>query len=488
MKPLKNVGDRALIKMLSCLDSKQLKGFAYYLNCPLFNTNPTLIRLFDYLVSRAFNPRLPSLSQPELLEDTGIAPGMVDKLFSQTLSHLNRFVSIWENKNNQTRDHGRILTAWHRMGLSEDLLDREYHKMKRKQPKNPASEGDIFYILQLENSYSLIRATQPRHPEPKPFESHLQLIDSFYLIAKLKYLCASLNAGRVFQEKDSYLEDIISKLSRHSLPPVGEAFYQSWQLLNHPNPGAGPVQELLLFLEKESASFLPTDRSDLYTLLLNSSIRGMTQGKANFEHLVDRIYAAMLRHELLTRSGRIPGSHFKNIVSIKVRVGKLDEAQAFIESYQSLLPEAEKDILLAYTQGLLCFHRKDYRQAIVKFRGIVRNTAEDLFWGLEARNMLWKSYFEGFEDLKPEEHEEMLNLYHSFRQYVARNTRVSTYHKSAYENFIRIFNRLIQVGDQKLWVKTVPDLENLLAETTKTEPIVHKKWLLAAIAKKIARG
>lgn len=482
-----NLKDRALVRMLLILDRKQLKNFREYLSCGFFNTNATLLTLLDGLQSKVLKSKKHHISQDEFFQKIKISESMADKLFSQLLAHLNRFVALWDKRNDLLEPMPATLNAWYKMQLEPELLEREYRKMKRKMDQEPASVQDIYHALRLEHRYSEFQTDKPRKDQAAIFEVHNSLLDTYYIVSKLKYTCASLSAGKVFQREQEILPMELSEQVIAALPAIGQAYYQAYLLLSTPTPDYDAAQCLYAYLGSKGQGFLPEERGDLYSFLLNSCFRSLSLGNPAFQNLFSDTYEALLDQGLLNLAGNMQGGHFKNIVSIRVRLGKTDAARAFISEYQHYLEEAERDVLVTYCKGLVDFREGDFPAAISCFRKVVQDSAEDLFWSLEARNMLWKSYFEVYDTLTISEHEEMQRLYHSFRLFVARNSRISDYHKTCYANFIRVFNQLIRVGDKSLWASTAPELQALHLEVAEMNEIVHKKWILDAIASRIEK-
>lgn len=485
---MQNVKDRALVRMLGCLSQKQRKGFGDFLKCSLFNTNPSLEIFYQLLENRALSEKVNYLSDEELLKGSGINPRLVDKLSSKLLGLLNRFVALWEKTADPRSDFGIAFDAWYRMGLEPELLEREYRKMKRKFEKMPPGQFDSMYDLQLEHVYAQYQAGKPRKKHQQIYDSLDEQLEQFYLLTRLKYLCARTSAGKIF-ERDAAPEFFeLTETESRLLPDIGQAYFSAYLLLREARPGIEEAEALFARLEDAGIRFARMDRIDLYGYLLNCCIRKLSAAVPGIDGLVYRVYNALLAHKLLPIGEFIPGGHFKNIVSIKVRVGEVGEARQFIADYQGYLKTDEKEILLKYVHGLVHFHSREFREAITHFRSIVVDSPEDLFWGLEARNMLWKSHYEAYDQLSMGEHEEMLHLYDSFRVFVRRNKRISPRHRTSYENFIRIFNRLIRIRDRNLKIGTKEKLVelNALSEmASQAEFIVHKKWLLQVIEQRI---
>lgn len=481
------MNNRPLTKMLACLTAKERNGFHTYLNCGLFNTNPTLIQLLSLLEKGVLKKANSKQSFESLTQDLAISSTTGEKLFSQLLSHLNDFIAIWDKKKT-TPLSSASLDAWIQRGLAPELIDREYGKLKRKLLKMPTSNQTILQELELEHSYSTFTVNQPRTGKGEFFETHLQLLEHYFEVTQLKYFCAAISSGRVFKHEEWQTFNRISAEKAGQLPLIGQGYFAAFQLMQTEAPTAEDAVTFFHFLQSHGSTFELEELHDLFVYLLNSCFRSMAKRKPDFDALINQIYDEMLSKGLLTRRGLFVSGNFKNIVSIKMRLGLLQEAKTFIETYHSYLPEPEQKPFYLYTNGLVAFHSKAYRTAIQHFRDVIQHNPDDLFIGLESRNMLWKSYFEIYEGLSTDEHSEMHRLYHSFRVFVSRNSVISEYHKIGYENFIRIFNRLIHIGDQHLWASTKTELEALLQKTIEMEQVVNKKWLMQAIHSRIEKA
>lgn len=483
--PTKNVRDRSLVRMLGFLDSKQLKGFREYLNCGLFNTNPSLIALYDCIREKVLVKQPEFISGADLLEGTGIQTGLLDKLCSLLMRQLRSFVPLWYKNQNNSSDFPFALEAWREMGLDGDLLEREYRRMKRSLEKMPAAEFGQVTEFQLEHVYVKYNALLPRKDQKELFKPAVDLLDDFFTVTKLKYLCAMISLDMVLQqdrevENPSFSVDMVKKMSA-----LGVAYHKAYLLLNQGTPEPGKVRELLEFVEVHGPSFSRNDQGSLLGYLMNISIRGLSSQEHEFEQLSNDIYDVLLNHGLLVEGGRIAGYHFKNIVSCKLRIGALTEAKSFIESYKDHLSGKNRETLLPYSRGQLAFASLDFREAVRWFRLVVAQVSSDLIIGVEARKMLWKSLFELYDELELDEYHEMVRLYDSFRTYIARNSQLSADLKEGYENFIRIFNRLIGMGQGPTAFSSLERLQSLYMETKRSEKVSYKKWLLGAIQRRI---
>lgn len=481
--------DRVLVRMLSVLDRKQKKQFRAYISCSIYNSSFTLIELFDSIQKLVLDCPEPKGEFIQIQENLGIAETTLEKSCSKLLRLLTDFVPLLDLNQVHLNNFPILIKMLRELGLESRLIEREYKKQMRKLKSFPESEEKLFVELSLGHQMSLVKASEPRSGQGNVFNLQMVRLETYYLVSRLKYSCAKLNESRIFKNKNSADQEKIdvNRLSMlgGELPLLGQAYQKAFFLLKEAGNPLKQVKIFWSFLGANGSQISLEDRVDLYGYLLNSCFRGLAQGQPENLELVAGIYDSMLKQGLLIQNNNISSGHFKNIVSTRVQAGKLEEARQFIDGYQVYLNSSEKGILVTYTLGLVDFYSQNYSQAISRFLSILADSPKDLFWGLEARNMLWKSYFEGYEELGPEAHNSMLKLYHSFRVFVSRNHLISDYHKSCYLNFIKIFNRLILFEERKQWTGNKENLMELLDETRNYEHVSNKKWLIKAISKRI---
>lgn len=478
---------RAFFRALLSLPPHRRSDFAQYISLPQFNPQPRLHCLLQRILEAAESSRRDDISLADLGAPCGLAANTVEKSLSQLYSLLQDFVLVHACLASGDYIHMLPFEAWEREGLPEDLLEREARRRQRKLEQLPASDTRLHARLLLESSLAKRKAQQPRKKQASLFDQHLGMLDEYYALSRLKYTCAAANTARIFGQGDpaQYLEHL-PDFSTRDLSPLASAYRMLLSLIAAPSPQPQAIAECLSHLRKLDETVDREDRSDLFGYLLNTGFRGMATGKPAFAELVHDIYASLLQEGLLLDQGLLNPVHYKNVVSVKVRTGRVEEARRFAREGQALLPQDDRAILLPLCVGLIEFHEGNFREAIREFAGILRQAPDDLFWGLEARSMLWKAYFEAYESLSPQEHHEMLRLYDSFRTFVARNRSLSDYHRTGYQNFIRLFNRLIQLTEQEDAAFISAGLRELLGQAREMELVANKQWVLQAIEKKIA--
>lgn len=473
-----NVKESLCVRMLRFLNSKQQSGFGTYLDCSLFNTNESLAKVYRLLREKALGvSKEESLSARKLFEGTGINPDLFAKYASQIVAHLERFIPFWEQNKDPRHGFADAFTAWERMGLDQDLLERQYRKMKRKAEKLPPSEWGLFHEFELEHRYLQYKAGHPRKDQESLFKAAESTFDKLYRVIRIRYYCASRMQGIFNTTQESGTDFQLRELELEKLPLLGQAYYQAALQLEDKSLSLQKANDFYFWLCENQHEFSRSDREDLFGFLLNICIRNSAKD-LGFRELIDRVYMEMVVEKLLYSRNTLPGSHFKNIVSNKIKLGHLKEATRFIDSHFPEMNQEDQKILVPYTKGLVAYHEGHFRDSISHFRNVLNGQPVDIYWGLEARLMLWRSYFEIQDLLGAEEYEEFIRQYDALRIYLSRRNYLTPTKKSSYEHFIRIFNRLARMKEDPPSAK---ELNALKVEVINLHAIQQRTWLIQII-------
>lgn len=478
-----NVKESLCVRMLRFLNSKQLSGFGSYLECSLFNTNESLVKVYRVLREKAMGSSEEPLSPKKLFEETGVNPDLFAKYASQLVAHLERFIPFWEQNKDPRHGFADAFTAWERMGLDQDLLERQYRKMKRKAEKLPPSEWGFFHAFELEHRYLQYRVGHPRKDQASLFEAAESAFDKLTQVIRIRYYCASRMQGIFVSSKRSENNFHLKDLEYEKLPLLGQAYYQAAVQLEEENLTHQKANEFYLWLKERQHEFSISDREDLFGFLLNICIRNSSKG-VEFRELIDHVYMEMVGGKLLNIRNTLPGSHFKNIVSIKIKLGHLADAAQFIDSHFLEMNQEDQKILVPYAKGLIAYHKGHFRESVTQFRNVLDGQPVDIYWGLEARLMLWRSYFEIQDELGTEEYEEFIRQYDALRIYLSRRNHLPASKKISYENFIRIFNRLARMKEDP---PTPKELNTLKTEVINLPTIQQRAWLCQIIDRLLDR-
>ena len=202
--------------------------------------------------------------------------------------------------------------------------------------------------------------------------------------------------------------------------------------------------------------------SDLYQYLLNYCIRRINAGRLVFQNELLTVYQKALKHGALFSNGNISQWDFKNVVTIALRTSNLDYAREFIHGHKQFLPLSQRTNALAYNLANLHFYERNFRAAISQLQKV---DLDDVFYRLDARSILLKSYYE-LDDSDA-------LFYHAaaFRSFLNRNRTISDQQRKLYLNLIKHTLSLLRADGQKANIQAI-------ADRVKKDPnVADLRWL-----------
>lgn len=475
--------DRILVRLLAKLSFSERKGLSHYLECPLFNKNTVLVQALEILEKKVLNSNNSLVTAEDFLEGSGIPPNRLNKIFSALYQATNDFLELQERRRSPNEKYRYLFQAYDRFEIDSTIQEKEFRKAL-KQIKAPPGSAENFHLeFWLNHEIGTRIADKARNKNESGLDHNERLLDGYYLLNKLKYMCATHNLSWVYkrEREDHFDQDVVSICEKQAryFPPVTQAYWLVLQAFLYNDQKDGHLARLHLLFEQSQDAISRGDLLDLYGYALNLCTPAVEAGETKAVDLVDRMYMRLLDHGLLLVRGRISPFHFKNIAILRIRKNKMDWVRGFIDEFGARLSNDFDGLIVKHVEGLLHFYSGRIREAILAFKAVIADGTQDVFVSLDARNMLWRSYFANYHALSAEEFEEMQKLYDSFRLYVSRNEHISSYYKEINQNFIWVLNRLLTALEKDdLSPKLLVQLES---EAESVGHVTNKQWLLGAI-------
>ena len=477
---------RKLYQLLALLSPEELNRFEAFLSTRYFNGRKTLLPFFARWRKLFFTtPDDRDYSVEEFLKGTGISPRRMNKLSSALYNLLVQFMAHSEMMEDEYALNELLVNAIERRSKRNPVSSSLLEKLQAQFDAEP--DGPRKRYLSLVNRWMqaevAIKTRETRALWKEDFQDINHRLDQYYQLQKLKLASASANARNIYNQKEKdpsadFLRSLRETGDVNQLPPLARCYYLTIQMLNEVN-GEAAFRELIALLKDHASDFQVEEALELYNYALNFCIRSGNRGKLVYLHFAADLYQQLLDNRLILVNGQLHPQQFKNIVSLYCRLGMVDRAARFIPEYQHFLPETSRSFSVAYNKAVLSFFQGKYGDAIGRFKALVSQASGDIFYELDSRAYLWKSYFENLEHNSMAEMDEMYRLYDSFRLYIDRNEKLSDYHKLHYRNFIRMFKRFMEILNREPVPKD--QLTQLRQDVTDLDSISHKEWFLSKI-------
>ncbi len=290
-------------------------------------------------------------------------------------------------------------------------------------------------------------------------------LDVYYVIEKLRQMCLEANDNNVFGTKTKcFYETETLRLASSKLFFENE-FVRAYLSVYYMLVEKTEQQYFTLkkIIAQHGYDFEDKNLAEIFTYARNFCIGKVNAGRSEFfEELFD-LYEQGLQKRVLLLNGEINERNFKNIVTTALRTKKYDWTFDFINEYRYQLNKVVRENAYNYNLANYFFHTKEYDKAL---RNLQKVQLSDLFYGLDARSLMLKCYFE------LDEKEAFLNSYFSFRIFVMRRKNVSEQHRRNYLNFLRIAKKLmnLRARDKKA-------IQNLQNEIKSAKALADKSWL-----------
>lgn len=484
MPMIEKLKNRVVVKLLHAMKPTQRAEFELFLQSPLNNRDPQIVSLLQFVQATVFPA--PRKAKGQSLEAaTGITDSLQNKAFSQLFMLLNQYLESEERKSRKLEGFRYLFHAYQKLGVEENIIAKEWKKAQ-KLIQHPPQEIEALHLqYQLAHKIGLGEVDADRRKILTHFEDNQILLDRYYVTSRLKYLCASRNQELVLNQPRNDLGEnevrLLFKSNPAQMPPTAYAYLKALDLLSGNESTLNPAEELQEWLKTHQTQIASEDLLDIWGYILNDCIRKISQGNVGLEAQLSQIYAYLVQNGILEDNGKLPSFHFSNILKVFLSNKAWENVDFLIAKYGDNLTNDFGGAMQDYAEALVNYRKGNFKRAVIGFKKMLEYHLEDIFWNLEFRSLLWKSYFENLEQLSLTELDELDALYDSFRIYVSRTEQITPSTRENYKNFIRLFNRLRTLLESaEVDQNSLLELKELVK---KTEKVGSKEWLLKQIDK-----
>lgn len=391
------------------------------------------------------------------------------------MSYLSQAIErffVWRSLQDRPADFDRLLLqAFDARGLSKAFFQRLRTAEKHLEQVGAADAETHRAAFELQ-------ALQFRHETRAGGRSsdtllnhQLATLDVSYATNRLRLVCELHNRKNVLSH-EGVLQD--SAAFVRSLPPdllsrepAMAAYCAVFYTLTQPTDETH-FRTLKTLLRAEGQRMSNRDLRDLYVFAQNYCIKQVNSGNTAYLSELFDTYQALLTNDLLVEQGTLAQFHFKNIVTVALRLQRYNWASTFIDGYAQFLEADGRPNAVNFNRASLCFATGDYRTAR---RLLLEVTFTDVYYHLDAKALLLKTYYE-LDAVEP-----LHSLVSTFRTFLRRNQKISDYQRETYLNFVKFTLKLmrLKLGSRK----PIAEIE---AEMAGAKHIADLTWLRAKLA------
>ncbi|MEZ5026849.1 MAG: hypothetical protein R2739_09760 [Chitinophagales bacterium] len=217
-----------------------------------------------------------------------------------------------------------------------------------------------------------------------------------------------------------------------------------------------------------SSTISPDDLRTISVVFVNICIGKINTNHSDFyEHLLN-VYIFLLDNNLaFEASGNLLPAFYKNVITISLRLNKLDYAVQFAENFKNYLPQEEREDVYAYNLAHIYFYQNKFDEVL---KLLASSKFIDVFFKLSSRVLQIKTLAELV--LQDEAYNNVLdsNL-NAFKKYIYTNTDINESYTANYKNFYRMMVKVISSNKEDF-----PTTQN---EIQQTKPLTEVEWMLS---------
>lgn len=459
--------------LLASFSPPDLHRFRRYLNASLFNENSILVKLFDLLVQEVIPPDGKIGEKEELwaalFSNTPYHDQTLRRLLSDLTGQALDFRAWMAFRNEPFHETAALLPT-----LTDPSLRKHFDGVVRQ--FELALKGETFHspsahyyqFLAHRSRHLQLEASAKKPDTLEYLEAADFQLDCFYFTQKLKHLCDALSYRNTLALNAS-LEEITGlasylQSSSYAEVPLIKAYLLTLFMLQHPEQETF-FHDLKSLLHNQGAHFEKKERHTLFIHLMNFCIdTKINTGRTDYFAELFDLYKVALDKEIILDEGLMDPFHYKNIITVGLRVKAFEWTERFIHDYTPLLPFSHQANALTYNLAKVYFQQGHYQKVIEQLREV---EYQDLVYALGAKLMLLKTYFELGEFLALD------SLSDSFRIFLQRHKRISREVKQQYLNVIRFVKKLSNVapGDKRA-------IEKIRTQVDQCKALADKGWIL----------
>lgn len=364
-----------LTRTLATLTRPELNEFVRFMDVDFFNRKTTLRTYLKYLAahvkgqadlpeeSRLFRRLFPKEDRPVQATEKAIRDRM-DKLTHQLRHQLDSYLSWKTSQNKGLEREFQVLEAYKARSARDVFMD-QFRKIDRMLDRDFRLHARYHWykyrLLQTGHEFRSVFLTAGKAPDIADAIPHL---DAHYAQTKLMDSWAML-ARNIMLNVEAPQEAIEVALALAARSPFRDEFILRTfrtAVCDLLDSSLTVAKTLAIFRElRENFPAMQFDMAvGIFSLISNCIIILQDFYDARMYEEQFEIMRYGLEKGLLYKGDTISFANFSNLVNIALKIGKVDWAEEFVQSYaQRLLPDV-RDATIAISGARLHFYREDY--------------------------------------------------------------------------------------------------------------------------------
>ena len=471
-----------LIQLLKGLDQEEVNRFSKFVRSPFYNTNPTVVKLFEVLKSAH-----PDYTARRLKKETvfqKLYPGkpfhyqLMNNLRRQLAQLVREYFVVLENEQDGFLKKKTLVQAYGKRNMYV-FYEKGTARLVEEIEKTP--NRDVQYYLdkmELRNKFYLHPLTSTyRLAEDYGLEM-LALLDKYYTLNKIKMSTElQVRSPALFEKINKDLLGNVLELAAQKFADNNSLFllYPLLFNLNIKKDDDDNFRQANKLYKENIEKINGENRGVILGHLINYSVQKINNGIFEFYREAFELYRFGLEQKILIEKNKITEITFNNIVSLGGILQEYNWCVDFIEEYGKLLDESIREYVLALANAELAFRKGNYNEVI----GELLNADFPMaLYKLKAKHLLVQSYFESYS--RDEKYFEfLLAQIEAFEKFTRRNKELDSLRKKGILHFLSAVKYLTM---NKVDLESSHEAKAKYQQKIKGQrPLFGKSWLMEKI-------
>lgn len=480
----KNMLQHKLIKLIASFSRKEMSRLEEMARSPYHNKHKEVAALMGYLseiyphfdAKRCSRARLWRAIAPQLpLNQARLAV-----LFTYAWRLAETFLIIENDQLFEPEREQSLLQALRRKS-QDDLFVSQLGKQEQSLASLHRKDSDHYFrYFKLADEADRFYVQAEHHHENDYLPRRQDYLDHFYLLEKLRDAVEMRVRRQILQGDysarllEAVLREVGDNLTAYADAPAILTYYTLYRMMEHPEHQR--YQQALSTFQENEQAFSHEEIAGIYNYFQNYCIARINLDERAYLRELFQLYGEQLQRSLLLEEGFLPEWHYKNIVTVALRLRELDWARHFIQDYRKNLPPAVSEN--AYRFNLAAYYHAcgDYGQVLPLLTQVEYS---DVRYNIGAKALLLRTYYELGEN------EALFALVDSFRQYLKRNRLLADERRAGTYQLFRLTRRAAAIRAELPYTSADDAAQAIhrLKEDIKTAgAIFNRAWLEEKIA------
>ena len=469
----------SLIKLLSKFNKEEWKRFDKFVRSPYFNSNKSVIQLFELLKKYAPDFTSSKLKKEKISQKIFRNTVYKEKRMWQLMSDLKglaeQFLVVEKNDKTSTTYQVQLNEVF----FEKDLFDWFEQKSANLTTKL-AHNGSLinqFYLHQINddayyNNHSLSR--QPNHPNLTDAHTHLHY---YYHLQELRYACEWKSRSNRIVENPPLFIQAITYRQQYANQPLYSLYYDVFILFSEKETAISFLKNLIVKLKNHIDDIPKKHQITIILYLINYSGKKIQSSEDAYLPILFELYKLGFENKRLVYKDTLSETSFMNTVGTGCQLKEFDWVHQFIQEFHQYLPKDAVTTSLIWAKAFVYMEQEEFTKALQMVSHINFNTD---IKELTRRSMELRACLGSMVKGDNSYYELLRNKSLSFEKYLQRKEGITANKKV---NFIKL-NRIIRALAKLIYEKaSTSKLIKFYQEVEQMEKLAVKSWLLTQIQK-----